>query len=90
MKQICGNCTHIDVCYVPRTTGCVAQCKHYSKRETQNADIANEGWFAALSTRKKAEFLSGMCVAAVRDFEWSETKRCCIDYWERWLKEEHK
>ena len=27
----CGTCIHFDVCYVPRTTGCVEQCKNYKE-----------------------------------------------------------
>ena len=76
LRRVDGELTFIDVpCIRCNGTGEVKQ--------------NNEEWFAELSTREKAEYLSGMCVAAVRDFEWSETKRCCVSYWERWLKEEH-
>lgn len=55
----------------------------------QKRKVTNEEWFSQLPTKEKANVLAKMCIEAIRDYEWSETKRCSNDYWVRWLKEKH-
>lgn len=35
MKYLCGKCIHIDVCYVPKSIGCVEQCEHFKEYTLQ-------------------------------------------------------
>ena len=49
MIYLCGRCIHIDACLIPRSTGCVEQCKnfkevpsHLPKQTNFNRITANE------------------------------------------------
>ena len=87
-KYICGNCDHIDVCYVPRSVGCVEQCEHFKGRPS--GEQTNEEWFCGLSTKGKAEFLVKIELSAM-----PPVKRGAIDMEKfieevvEWLKQPH-
>lgn len=48
MKYLCGNCIHFDVCYVPRSIGCVEICGHF--KEEPKEPLTNEEYIRTCST----------------------------------------
>ncbi len=93
MSIICGNCIHCDVCYVPRSVGCVDRCDNFCQRKTQNGEQTNEEWFCQLSTAEKAEWLDGLIaycfgVGHITESEQEKYQNIVADVVE-WLKQPH-
>ena len=88
MKYLCGRCIHIDTCLVPRSTGCVEECKYFKEMPSHLPKQTNEEWFCSLSTEEKAKFLRKIYRDGRDDYvgEWYEQTEA--DFVE-WLKEIH-
>ena len=81
MKYLCGNCIHFDVCYVPRSIGCVEICGHF--REEPKEPMTNEEYLRTANVDDMATMIAtkllelarheyGMCDVVDREIvlEW--------------------
>ena len=57
MKYLCGRCIHTDVCLVPRSTGCVEECKYFKEMPSHLPKQTNEEYLRSCDTEQLAEFL---------------------------------
>lgn len=87
-KQICGKCIHINVCYVPRTLGCVDWCDNFCKHNDGTVQT-NEEWFCGLSTEEKAKWLYTHYVNARAEEFYDKPEKTLCDY-QKWLVDVHK
>lgn len=55
MKYLCGKCIHFDVCYVPRTRGCVEICGHF--KEEPKEPLTEQEYLQTCNTEQLAEWL---------------------------------
>ena len=78
MSYICGRCIHIEVCLVPRSTGCVEYCKSFKK----NPEMQPQTNFDRIT--KSPEVLAKW----LADEALVPESHC--DEWVRWFKQESK
>ena len=84
MKYLCGRCIHIDVCLVPRSTGCVEECKYFKEMPSHLPKQTNEEWFCQLNTEEKAKWLENKMTWAAQEQGTFTAKG-----WETWLRQPH-
>lgn len=94
MKYLCGRCIHIDTCLVPRSTGCVEECKYFKEMPSHLPKQTNEEWLRSIGTRELAKELALLVLYDMplydrlhNVFEGGES--AVIDECEKWLKEKH-
>lgn len=100
MKYLCGRCIHKDACLVPRSTGCVEECKYFKEMPSHLPKQTNEEYLRSLNTEQLAEFLiasikkckscaSGIGADEVADCPFGECGCHFKDEVVEWLKQSH-
>ena len=91
MKYLCGKCIHFDVCYVPRSIGCVEICGHF--KEEPKEPMTEQEYLQTCDTEQLASafFEYRYVNATPRQKLWMSASEECIktDIVE-WLKKTHK
>ena len=90
MKYLCGRCIHIDVCLVPRSTGCVEECKYFKEMPSHLPEQTNEEWFASLSTEEKADKLTDFSFWLVPNIPTEDKRERIRKKIVEWLKQPHR
>lgn len=81
MKYLCGKCIHFDVCYVPRSIGCVEICGHYKAEPKE--PMTEQEYIQSCNHKELTEILFRMIVHG-------SVIRPDRQYISEWLKQPHR